>query len=90
MIHYRTLNSYVAEYQNIFDVRDSESMARLFSATQTQMSTELDLLYGNLFVNIHSIGDSTADIANLRLKTSLVYNMMLEKYTKSLANKNPL
>lgn len=82
MIHYRTLSDYVAEYQNIFDTRDSESMARLFSATQTQMSTELDLLYGNLFVNIHSSGDSTADIASLRLKTSLVYNMMLDKYTK--------
>lgn len=82
MIHYRTLSDYVAEYQNIFDTRDSESMTRLFSATQTQMSTELDLLYGSLFVNIHSTGDSTADIANLRLKTSLVYNMMLEKYTK--------
>lgn len=82
MIHYRTLSDYVAEYQNIFDTRDSESMTRLFSATQTQMSAELDLLYGNLFVNIHSIGDSTSDIANLRLKTSLVYNMMLDKYTK--------
>lgn len=82
MIHYRTLSSYVAEYQNIFDTRDSESMTRLFSATQTQMSSELELLYGNLFVNIHSTGDSTADIANLRLKTSLVYNMMLDKYTK--------
>ncbi len=82
MIHYRTLSDYVTEYQNIFDSRDNESMTRLFSATQAQMSTELDLLYGNLLVNIHSIGDSTADIANLRLKTSLVYNMMLEKYTK--------
>lgn len=82
MIHYKTLSSYVEEYQNIFDTRDSESMTRLFSATQAQMSSELELLYGNLFVNIHSIGDNTADIANLRLKTSLVYNMMLDKYTK--------
>lgn len=82
MIHYRTLNDYVTEYQNIFDTRDSESMARLFSATQAQMSSELDLLYGALLVNIHSIGDSTADITNLRMKTSLVYNMMLDKYTK--------
>lgn len=82
MIHYRTLSDYVTEYQNIFDTRDSESMTRLFSATQTQMSAELDLLYGNLLVNIHSTGDSTSDIANLRLKTSLVYNMMLDKYTK--------
>lgn len=82
MIHYRTLSDYVTEYQNIFDTRDSESMTRLFSATQTQMASELALLYGNLFVNIHSIGDSTADITNLRLKTSLVYNMMLDKYTK--------
>lgn len=82
MIHYRTLSDYVTEYQNIFDTRDSESMTRLFSATQAQMSSELDLLYGGLFVNIHSTGDSSADIANLRLKTSLVYNMMLDKYTK--------
>lgn len=82
MIHYRTLSDYVTEYQNIFDTRDSESMTRLFSATQTQMSAELDLLYGNLLVNIHSTGDSTADITSLRLKTSLVYNMMLDKYTK--------
>lgn len=82
MIHYRTLSDYVTEYQNIFDTRDSESMTRLFSATQAQMSSELALLYGNLPVNIHSIGDSTADITNLRLKTSLVYNMMLDKYTK--------
>ena len=82
MIHYRTLSDYVTEYQNIFDTRDSESMTRLFSATQTQMSSELELLYGSLLVNIHSIGDSTSDIANLRLKTSLVYNMMLDKYTK--------
>lgn len=82
MIHYKTLSSYVEEYQNIFDTRDSESMARLFSATQAQMSSELDLLYGALLVNIHSIGDSTADITNLRMKTSLVYNMMLDKYTK--------
>lgn len=82
MIHYRTLSDYVTEYQNIFDTRDSESMTRLFSATQAQMSSELALLYGSLLVNIHSIGDSTSDIANLRLKTSLVYNMMLDKYTK--------
>lgn len=82
MIHYRTLSDYVTEYQNIFDTRDSESMARLFSATQPQMSSELELLYGNLFVNVHSTGDSTADISNLRVKTSLVYNMMLDKYTK--------
>lgn len=82
MIHYRTLSDYAAEYQNIFDTRDSESMTRLFSATQTQMTAELTLLWGGLFVNVHSTGDSTADIANLRLKTSLVYNMMLDKYTK--------
>lgn len=82
MIHYRTLNEYTAEYQNIFDTRDSESMTRLFSATQSQMTAELTLLWGDLFVNVHSTGDNTADIANLRLKTSLVYNMMLDKYTK--------
>lgn len=82
MIHYRTLSDYAAEYQNIFDSRDSESMTRLFSATQAQMTAELTLLWGNLFVNVHSTGDSTSDITNLRLKTSLVYNMMLDKYTK--------
>lgn len=82
MIHYRTLSDYVTEYQNIFDTRDSESMTRLFSATQTQMSSELALLFGSLPVNIHSIGDSTTDISNLRLKTSLVYNMYIDKYTK--------
>lgn len=82
MIHYRTLSDYVAEYQNIFDTRDSESMTRLFSSTQSQMSSELALLYGNLPVNIQTIGDSTADISNLRLKTSLVYNMYIDNYTK--------
>lgn len=82
MIHYKTLNEYAAEYQNIFDTRDSESMTRLFSATQTQMTAELTLLWGPLFVNVHSTGDSTADITNLRLKTSLVYNMYIDKYTK--------
>lgn len=57
-------------------------MIRLFGTDQTQMTSELVLMWGSLFVKMPITGDDTTDLSRLRTLTSTVFNMFLDKYTR--------
>lgn len=82
MMTYRTLRELAEINWDIFQPSDRTAMTRLFGTDQTQMTTELVMMWGDLLVNIPATGDDTSDLSRLRTLTSYVFNMYLEKYAR--------